>query len=156
VDEPVSRPEKDKRRGEEVGLVKRKLREVARVRMMAPPPRTPSGRRVYDATALRILVFIRRSRELGFSLDEIRALLKLGGPEKASCRDVREIASRHLQEIRAKLEDLKKLERYCPRRWHPARSIIKEGPGSPAGAFPFCACAKQHWRTIAKRRIRLG
>jgi hypothetical protein len=40
-----------------------------------------SGRRVYDTTDLRMLVFIRRSCELGFSLDEIRALLRLGGPE---------------------------------------------------------------------------
>ena len=38
--------------------------------MLAPPPRTASGRRVYDVTDLRILVFIRRSREFGFSLDK--------------------------------------------------------------------------------------
>ena len=68
------------------------IRYYERVKMLAPPPRTASGRRVYDLTDLRILVFIRRSRELGFSLDEIRALLRLGGPEKASCREVREIA----------------------------------------------------------------
>jgi MerR family mercuric resistance operon transcriptional regulator len=79
--------------------------------LLSPPPRTASGRRVYDSTDHRILVFIRRSRELGFSLDEIRALLRLGGPEKASCREVREIATHHLEDIRSKLHDLKKLER---------------------------------------------
>jgi MerR family mercuric resistance operon transcriptional regulator len=57
------------------------------------------------------VAFIRRSRELGFSLDEIRVLLRLGGPEKASCREVREIATHYLEDIRSKLHDLKKLER---------------------------------------------
>ena len=87
------------------------IRYYERVKMLAPPPRTDSGRRVYHSTDLRILVFIRRSRELGFSLDEIRTLLRLGGPEKASCREVREIAAHHLEDIRARLVDLKKLER---------------------------------------------
>ena len=87
------------------------IRYYERVKMLVPPPRTASGRRVYDATDLRILVFIRRSRELGFSLDQIRALLRLGGPEKATCREVREIATHHLNDIRAKIGDLKKLER---------------------------------------------
>jgi MerR family mercuric resistance operon transcriptional regulator len=57
-----------------------------------------------------MLAFIRRARELGFSLDQIRALIRLGGPEKATCREVRRIATHHLEEIRAKLEDLRKLE----------------------------------------------
>jgi MerR family mercuric resistance operon transcriptional regulator len=48
---------------------------------------------------------------LGFSLEEIRALIRLGGPAKATCREVREIAAHHLADIRAKLSDLKKLER---------------------------------------------
>ena len=87
------------------------IRYYERVKMLVPPPRTASGRRVYDMTDLRILVFIRRSRELGFSLDEIRALLRLGGPEKATCREVREIAAHHLDDIRAKIGDLEKLER---------------------------------------------
>jgi MerR family mercuric resistance operon transcriptional regulator len=87
------------------------IRYYERVEMLAPPPRTATGRRIYDTTDLRVLVFIRRSRELGFSLDEIRAFLRLGGPGKASCREVREIAARHLEDIRAKLSDLKKLER---------------------------------------------
>ncbi|HYS89904.1 MAG TPA: MerR family transcriptional regulator [Bradyrhizobium sp.] len=68
------------------------IRYYERVKLLSPPPRTASGRRVYDSTDLRILVFIRRPRELGFSLVEIRELLRLGEPEKASCREVREIA----------------------------------------------------------------
>jgi MerR family mercuric resistance operon transcriptional regulator len=87
------------------------IRYYERVKMLVPPPRTASGRRVYDLTDLRTLVFIRRARELGFSLDEIRALLRLGGPEKATCREVREIAAHHLDHIRAKIDDLGKLER---------------------------------------------
>ena len=88
------------------------IRYYERIKMLPPPPRTASGRRVYGSYEARILAFIRRSRELGFSLDEIRALLRLGGPQKAaSCREVREIAAHHLEDIRAKLSDLKKLER---------------------------------------------
>lgn len=91
------------------------IRYYERIRMLPPPPRTASGRRVYGSTGLRTLVFIRRSRELGFSLDRIRAMLRLGGPGKASCREVREIAAHHLDDVRAKLGDLKKLERLLAR-----------------------------------------
>ena len=87
------------------------VRYYERIKMLPPPPRTASGRRVYDSTHVRTLAFIRRSRELGFSLEEIRALMRLGGPEKATCREVREIAAHHLEDIRAKLNDLKRLER---------------------------------------------
>src|SRR5882724_13107935 len=87
------------------------IRYYERIEMLAPPQRTAGGRRVYAMMDLRILAFIRRSRELGFSLDEIRALLRLGGPDKASCREVREIAAHHLDDIRAKISDLRKLER---------------------------------------------
>jgi MerR family transcriptional regulator, mercuric resistance operon regulatory protein len=86
------------------------IRYYERAKMLVPPSRTASGRRVYRLTDLRILVFIRRSRELGFSLNQIRTLLRLGGPEKATCREVREIATHHLGDIRAKIDDLKKLE----------------------------------------------
>jgi len=87
------------------------IRYYERAKMLTPPPRTASGRRMYEAKDLRTLVFVRRSRELGFSLNDIRALLRLGSPDRASCREVREIAAHHLQHIRGKLIDLKKLER---------------------------------------------
>jgi MerR family transcriptional regulator, mercuric resistance operon regulatory protein len=87
------------------------IRYYEKIKVVPAPLRTESGRRVYGPMERRILAFVRRSRELGFSLDEIRALLRLGGPEKASCREVREIAAHHLDDIRAKIGDLRKLER---------------------------------------------
>ena len=45
--------------------------------MLPAPPRTASGRRIYGPVETRTLAFIRRSRELGFTLDEVRALLAL-------------------------------------------------------------------------------
>ncbi len=105
------------------------IRYYERIKMLPPPPRTASGRRVYGSHEARILAFIRRSRELGFSLDEIRALLRPGGPERASCREVREIAARHLEDIRAKLGDLRKLERLLAKTV--ARCTGKTAPDCP-------------------------
>jgi MerR family mercuric resistance operon transcriptional regulator len=87
------------------------IRYYERIKTLPPPLRTASGRRIYGAMDLRIVAFIRRSRELGFSLGEIRALLRLGAPGMASCSEVKEIAGRHLDDVRAKVSDLKKLER---------------------------------------------
>lgn len=91
------------------------IRYYERIRMVPAPPRTEGGRRVYAAGHVQTLSFIRRGRELGFTIEEIRTLLALGGPEKAACADVREIAAKHLEDIRAKIADLKKLERLLAR-----------------------------------------
>jgi len=87
------------------------IRYYEKIKMLQPPPRTEGGRRVYGPTETRVLAFIRRGRERGFGLEDIRALLALGGPGKASCEDVRKIASHHLDDIRTKIADLRKLER---------------------------------------------
>jgi MerR family mercuric resistance operon transcriptional regulator len=105
------------------------IRYYERIKMLPPPPRTTSGRRIYRSTDLRTLAFIRRSRELGFSLGEIRALLRLGAPGLASCSEVKEIATRHLEDIRAKLRDLKKLERLLSKTV--ARCSGKTAPNCP-------------------------
>ena len=87
------------------------IRYYEKIEMLPKPPRTEGGHRVYGPTEERILAFIRRGRELGFSLDEIRALLDLGGPVQAPCGNVRDIAAKHLTDIRAKIADLRKLEK---------------------------------------------
>lgn len=85
------------------------IRYYERVKMLPAPPRTEAGRRTYDQSH-RTLAFIRRARDLGFGLDEIRALMDLDGSRRASCAEVRKIASLHLVSVRAKLADLARLE----------------------------------------------
>ena len=92
-----------------------------RVNMLAAPPRTPGGRRAYGQSHRRALSFIRRARDLGFSLDEIRALLDFDRSARASCEDLREIASLHLGNVRAKPADLARRRRCYPRRLAGAR-----------------------------------
>lgn len=87
------------------------IRYYEKIKLLPAPLRTEGGHRLYGPRERRTLAFIRRARELGFTLDEIRALLDLGGPGKASCAEVKEIAAHHLDDIRAKIADLKKLER---------------------------------------------
>jgi MerR family mercuric resistance operon transcriptional regulator len=85
------------------------IRYYERIKLLVPPLRTPGGRRLYSEDDLRALVFIRRARELGFSLEEIRALMRLT-TQGASCRQVRDIAIPRLADIRARLRDLRKME----------------------------------------------
>ena len=87
------------------------IRYYEKIELLRTPPRTEGGRRIYGPTETRVLAFIRRGRELGFPLDDIRTLLALGAAGKASCADVREIAAHHLDDIRSKIADLRKLER---------------------------------------------
>ena len=88
------------------------IRYYERIKMVPAPPRTASGRRVYGPAETRSLAFIRRSRELGFTLDEIRALLALSAHDgENTCAEVRQLAAGHLADIRAKIADLRAMER---------------------------------------------
>ncbi len=86
------------------------IRYYERIGMLPTPPRTAAGRRVYGSDHARALTFVRRGRELGFTLEEIRALLELNRANPAPCAEVRKIAGLHLQSVRAKLADLAVLE----------------------------------------------
>jgi len=105
------------------------VRYYERIDLMPPPARTASGHRAYDAAHIRRLAFIRRARELGFSIEEIRALLALAEPTRASCAEVREIARTHLDDVRTKLADLTKLERILG-------ETIARCSGDPAPSCP--------------------
>lgn len=86
------------------------IRYFERIGVLATPPRTSGGRRVYGADHVRVLAFIRRARDLGFTPAEVRAIVSLGGPGQASCNEVREIAAHHLEGVRAKMADLSQIE----------------------------------------------
>ena len=87
------------------------IRYYERIGIMPAPPRTKGRQRAYAEDHLKQLAFIRRSRELGFSLDEVRALLGLAGGHALTCAEVREMAHAHIADIRQKVNDLKKLDR---------------------------------------------
>lgn len=77
---------------------------------MAPKPvRTASGYRAYTQAEVERLRFITRGRELGFSLEEIRSLLRLDDDPKMSCGEVDTIARRHLTDIRGRIAELRRM-----------------------------------------------
>lgn len=86
------------------------VRYYERIGLIPTPPRTAGGRRVYDVADVRCLGFVKRARELGFPIEEIRSLLALGDLDRAACADVCAVAKPQLAAIRAKIADLKRLE----------------------------------------------
>ena len=88
------------------------IRYYERISMLPHPPRTASGRRIYGPVETRTLAFIRRARELGFTLDEIHTLLALSVENgREACGQAREVAAGHLVDVRAKIADLRAMER---------------------------------------------
>lgn len=97
------------------GVNSETIRYFERIGILAAPQRTEGGHRIYDEGHVRTLGFIRRARNLGFTPKEVRAILDLGGPGKASCVEVRDIAAHHLEQVRAKIADLSEIERLLTR-----------------------------------------
>ena len=86
------------------------MRFYEREGLLDEPRRTRTGYRQYDVAVLTRLKFIRRAKELGFSLHEIRDLLALRLDDGTDCTDVQQRAERRLAEIRARIRDLTRME----------------------------------------------
>jgi MerR family transcriptional regulator, mercuric resistance operon regulatory protein len=95
---------------ERTGVTVETIRYYEREGLLPSAPRTAGGHRVFVEAHLRRLMFIRRSRELGFSGTEVRTLLGLvdGG---YTCSEVRDLTLKHLVSVRAKIADLRRLEK---------------------------------------------
>jgi len=87
------------------------VRYYEKIDLMPEPPRTTGGYRDYDREHERRLRFILRARDLGFGIEDIRGLLKLVDRHTYTCAEVREMTLEHLDAVRQKLADLKRLER---------------------------------------------
>lgn len=83
--------------------------------LLPAPARTEGNYRSYDDKHLNRLSFIRRARDLGFSLDQIRALLALADERGSSCAAVDQIAKEHRAEVERKIADLMSLKRELDR-----------------------------------------
>ncbi len=87
------------------------LRFYERKRLIAAPPRRPSGYRAYPETAVDRIVFIRHAKELGFSLKEIRDLLSLRVARNASCAGVKRRTEDKIRDIESKIRRLQRWRR---------------------------------------------
>ena len=87
------------------------IRYYERERLWCLPGRTAGGHRVYGDEHVKRLSFVRRTRELGFTLDEIRGLLALVDKANFTCDEVQALTLEHAGKIRRKIQDLKKIEK---------------------------------------------
>ena len=86
------------------------IRYYEQVGLIPPAPRTEGNYRIYGRESRERLCFIRRCRELGFNLDQIRDLLRLASDKTMPCAEVKRIATEHRKAVAAKLAGLQSLE----------------------------------------------
>lgn len=87
------------------------IRYYEKIGLLPEPPRSHGGHRIYGETHLRRLSFIRRGRQLGFPLDQIRGLLELVDGGHYTCAEIHQRTAAHLTEVQHRLADLRKMER---------------------------------------------
>jgi len=86
-----------------VGIKVNTIRFYEEIGLLPPIDRTESGRRKFTEVQLQRLRFIRNSRSLGFSSDEIRSLLSLSDQPDRQCTEVTDIASAHLAAVNERI-----------------------------------------------------
>lgn len=86
------------------------IRYYERVGVLRGPPRTASGRRVYGREHMRHLSIIRRARDLGFSLEHAKRLLRMTEQPAAPAGEARALTAAHLDELRQKIATLQQVE----------------------------------------------
>lgn len=87
------------------------LRYYERRGILKQPERTESGYRVYTHETVRVVRFIKRAQQLGFTLDECEELLLLRDDDSRACAEVRDAAQAKVEDIESKLRDLRKMKR---------------------------------------------
>ncbi|GGB03320.1 Cu(I)-responsive transcriptional regulator [Brucella endophytica] len=91
------------------GVSAKMIRHYEAIGLIRPAERTASGYRVYSANEIETLRFIRRSRDLGFSIEHIRTLLALWQDRERASADVKRIALQHVAELEAKQRELREM-----------------------------------------------
>ncbi len=79
--------------------------------LLPEPPRSEGGHRVYNKEHLKRLTFVRRCRDLGFSMAEVKGFLSLVDGHTYTCHEVRDLTMRHIDDIRSKIADLSRLKK---------------------------------------------
>lgn len=129
------------RAGEISGLSPKMIRHYESVGLIPKAARTLGDYRVYSATGVHTLRFIRRARNLGFSIEEISNLLSLWHNQRRASAEVKRLALKHIAELEAKIEELRSirealadLAQHCHGDNRPECPILDDfGRLSPAG-----------------------
>ena len=94
----------------ETGVKVTTIRYYEIIGLMGVPDRTPSGQRVYAASDVERLKFIRHARDLGFPIESIRAFVELQKNSDKTCAEIDKIAQHHLLDVQSRLRQLRSLE----------------------------------------------
>ena len=88
------------------GVTAKMIRHYESIGLVEAPPRSEGGYRRYDERAVHTLRFVRRARNLGFSLDEIRELLSLWHDRERASADVKALTLKHVADLEVRIAEL--------------------------------------------------
>lgn len=91
------------------------IRYYEQMGLISAPERSEGNQRRYTKEGLNRLSFIRHSRELGFSIEDIKGLLELSQHPEKPCHDAHSIAVRHLKDVQGRIAKLRRLEKELKR-----------------------------------------
>jgi Cu(I)-responsive transcriptional regulator len=120
----------------EAGVNTQTLRYYERRGLLPKPSRRGSGYREYTGDAVRLVRFIKRAQELGFSLDEVEALVRLRGVRRGDKHRVRAIAERKIADIERKIAQLQSMRAALQR-------LVDSCRGSGAAECPIIEALNQ-------------
>ena len=106
------------------------IRYYEEIGLLPHPARKASGHRVYSEADMRRLLFIRRCRDFGFPIEQVRALVALMDEGSKSCLEARDLAQEHLDTVRQKIREMKALERSLSQFVGSCNSACAGGPAS--------------------------
>ena len=105
------------------------IRYYEEIGLLPPAGRREGGQRCFDEDDVKRLTFIRRCREFGFPIEQVRTLVSLMHDPSRSCMEARDLAQDHLNAVRAKLVELKALERSIAAFVQTCDASCAGGPG---------------------------
>lgn len=92
------------------GVSTKMIRNYEQIGLLPPAERSDSGYRLYGLRDVSVLRFIRQSRRLGFSMEQISELIGLWGDDARSSREVKAVAQRHLDELEEKMREITEMK----------------------------------------------
>jgi DNA-binding transcriptional MerR regulator len=105
------------------------IRYYEEIGLLPRPSRRDGGQRSYGDEDVKRLTFIRRCRDFGFSIEQVRSLVALVQDSERSCMEARDLAQSHLDVVRTKLGELKALERSIASFVESCDASCAGGPG---------------------------